>query len=152
MDITGIGSIFEFGSKLVERIWPDPSEAAKAKLELLKLQESGKLADLTAQWDNAKAQIAVNQVEAAHQSIFVAGWRPAVGWVCVVAMLYKFVILPIMLFFAALFGHDLKLPMLDFTEMLTVLFGMLGLGAMDTFRQVRTSGQAASVAISKAGQ
>lgn len=135
MDITGLGSLAEFGSKLIDRVWPDPTEAAKAKLELFKAEKAGELAELSAVWDNARAQTAVNQVEAAHESVFVAGWRPFIGWVCGIALTYKFIVLPTMFFFAALFGHKLEVPTLDFTEMLTVLFGMLGLGAMRSYEK-----------------
>ena len=138
-DITGIGSIFDFGGKLIDRIWPDPTEAAKAKLKMLELEQAGELSELTATWDNAKAQLKVNEVEAAHESLFVAGWRPFIGWVCGVALVYKFIIAPLLLFFAALFGHVLTLPTLDFTEMLTVLFGMLGLGAMRSFEKTKST-------------
>lgn len=140
-DLTGIGSIFEFGGKLIDRVWPDPTEAAKAKLKMVELEQAGELAELTASWENAKSQLAVNQVEAAHESLFVAGWRPFIGWVCGFALAYKFIVLPLLLFFAELAGHHLNLPVLDFTEMLTILFGMLGLGAMRSFDKTKLTGK-----------
>lgn len=136
-DLTGIGSVFEFGGKLIDRIWPDPTEAAKAKLKMFELQQAGELQELSAVWDNAKAQLSVNQVEASNESLFVAGWRPFIGWVCAAALLYKFVVLPLMLFFSELAGVHLILPTLDFTEMLTILFGMLGLGGYRTLEKVK---------------
>jgi len=137
MDLTGIGSILDFGGKLIDRIWPDPTAAAQAKLELFKANQAGQLAELAAEWENAKAQLAVNQQEAASESIFVSGWRPFVGWVCGMAFAYKFIILPILLFITATFGVKVEVPIFDFTEMSSVLLGMLGLGAMRSYDKVK---------------
>lgn len=149
-DLTGIGSVFEFGGKLIDRLWPDPTEAAKAKVKMFELQQAGELQELAAVWDNAKAQIAVNQVEAASESLFVSGWRPFIGWVCGIALVYKFIVAPLLLFFAEVSGHHLDLPVLDFTEMLTVLFGLLGLGAMRSVEKVK-SATSAPMAAGKPG-
>ena len=137
MDITGIGSILDFGGKLIDRIWPDPTEAAKMKVAMYQAEKAGELAELNAAWDNAKAQLEVNKVEAGHESLFVSGWRPFIGWVCGVAFAYKFILAPLIAFILAIFGHDVKLPEIAFDEMLTVLLGMLGLGAMRSFEKVR---------------
>jgi len=139
MDITGIGSILDFGGKLIDRIWPDPTQAAQAKMEMFKAQQAGDLAELTAAWENAKAQLAVNQVEAANESIFVSGWRPFIGWVCGVAFAYKFILAPFFAFALAAFGHKVDLPAIEFTDMLPVLFGMLGLGAMRSYEKVQAA-------------
>ncbi len=76
-----------------------------------------------------KAQIDLNKTEAAHKSLFVAGWRPATGWVCVLGFLVNFLISPL----AAGFGMDI--PQADTSTMLPVLMGMLGLGGMRTFEK-----------------
>ena len=83
----------------------------------------------------AKAQIAVNQKEAAHKSLFVAGWRPAVGWVCVLGMASNFMVIPLANFALALAESTVVVPILDLTQMMPVLMGMLGLGAMRTFEK-----------------
>lgn len=137
MDITGIGSILDFGGKLIDRVWPDPTQAANAKLEMFKAEQAGNLQELSSAWDNAKAQLAVNQVEAANESLFVSGWRPAIGWVCGIAFAYKFVIAPFLAFTLAAFGHKVDLPAIEFTDMMPVLFGMLGLGAMRSYEKVK---------------
>lgn len=82
------------------------------------------------------AQIEVNKIEAQHASVFVAGWRPAVGWVCGFALAWNFIVLPIMMWGAFLFDVDLSsAPQLDATEMMPVLLGMLGLGGMRTYEK-----------------
>ena len=85
----------------------------------------------------AKAQIAVNQKEAAHKSLFVAGWRPAVGWVCVLGMASNFMVIPLANFALALAESTIVVPILDLTQMMPVLMGMLGLGAMRTVEKAK---------------
>ena len=74
MSLDPISAALDLGNTLISRIFPDPAQADAAKLELLKLQQSGDLAQMTAQTD-------INKVEAANTSLFVSGWRPAIGWV-----------------------------------------------------------------------
>tara|TARA_R110000782_G_scaffold15602_7_gene45435 strand:+ start:630 stop:1004 length:375 start_codon:yes stop_codon:yes gene_type:complete len=76
------------------------------------------------------AQIEVNKVEAAHKSIFIAGWRPAIGWICGFALLYSTIISPIL-------GIWVTVPEVDTSLLTTVLMGMLGLGAMRTFEKTK---------------
>jgi len=81
----------------------------------------------------AVLQAAINKSESQHRSVFVAGWRPFIGWVCGIGFLYHYVLQPFMIFAAALIGLDLPpLPEFDMTALQTVLMGMLGLGALRT--------------------
>lgn len=132
-----LGPILELGKGLINRFFPDPAQAAQAQLELLKMAQTGELAQLAAEAEIAKAQIAVNQVEAASSSLWVAGWRPFVGWVCGAAFAYKFVLAPAVAFGLTAAGYPVELPVLDFTEMSTVLLGMLGIGALRTVEKVK---------------
>jgi hypothetical protein len=137
IDLTGIGSLADLVGKVVDRVWPDATRAQEIKLELFKAEQAGALQELTNAWDNAKAQLAVNQVEAGSSNLFIAGWRPFVGWVCGIAMTYKFVIEPILIFGFAAAGKQIDLPPFDFSVMITVLMAMLGLGGMRTFEKVK---------------
>ena len=85
----------------------------------------------------AKAQLEVNKQEAAHKNLFVAGWRPAVGWVCVLGMASNFMVIPMANFALALAGSTIIVPILELTEMMPVLMGMLGLGAMRTVEKAK---------------
>lgn len=87
--------------------------------------------------EQALAQIQLNSVEAAHQSLFVAGWRPAVGWVCALAMLLNFILIPFINLGLEFAGLDLTLDLIDMETMLPVLFGMLGLGGMRSYEKAR---------------
>ena len=83
------------------------------------------------------AQLEVNKAEAAHKSIFVAGWRPFVGWVCGVALAYHFILAPLLQFGFALGGVEQDLPEFEFGQLSTVLMGMLGLGGLRTFEKMQ---------------
>ena len=86
----------------------------------------------------AKGQLAINQTEAKHKSIFVAGWRPFIGWTCGIALAWHFVIAPFIIFFSAYFGITLpELPTFDMGSLMTVLMGMLGLGGLRTFEKYK---------------
>lgn len=85
----------------------------------------------------AKAQIEVNKTEAAHTSLFVAGWRPACGWVAVLGMAGNFLVIPVANFILALVESAVTVPILDLSQMMPVLMGMLGLGAMRTAEKVK---------------
>ena len=87
--------------------------------------------------EQALAQIQLNSVEAAHQSLFVAGWRPAVGWVCALAMLLNFILIPFINLGLEFAGLDLQLDLIDMETMMPVLFGMLGLGGMRTAEKLK---------------
>lgn len=84
------------------------------------------------------AQIAVNQVEAGHRSLFVAGWRPFIGWVCGFGLAYAFVLDPFLQNFGVGFTDQgnrfVQLP-LDY--LLEIVIGLLGLGALRTAEKLR---------------
>jgi hypothetical protein len=138
-----ISGLFSAAQSLIERFFPDPEKKAAAQLELLKMQQNGDLSQLAAETDLAKLQIQTNVEEAKHANIFVSGWRPAVGWCCAAAFAYSYVLLPFLQFVVFSFGtaamaEQLKLaPALQLSEMLPVLFGMLGLGSLRTVEKVK---------------
>ncbi|HZR02821.1 MAG TPA: holin family protein [Burkholderiales bacterium] len=137
MDPLILTSIFKVAQGLLDRLFPDPEKKAAAQLELLKLQQSGELAKMASETDLAKAQLAINQAEAQNPSLFVSGWRPAIGWVCGLALTYQFVLRPVVASVAAAAGHPVpNLPGLDDT-LWQLLFGMLGLGTLRTAEKIR---------------
>ena len=78
----------------------------------------------------AKGQLGVNKVEAAHKSLFVAGWRPAIGWICGLALMYSTILAPIL-------GIWFTVPPVDSSLLTTVLMGMLGLGGLRTIEKAK---------------
>ena len=85
----------------------------------------------------AKGQLEVNKTEAAHKNLFVAGWRPAVGWVCCLGMASNFLVIPLANFALALSGSSVVVPLIDLSTMLPVLMGMLGLGGLRTYEKTK---------------
>lgn len=132
-----VDGVFAVGLKLVDRLFPDAKAADAAKLELLKMQQTGDLAQLNSDLQMALGQMEVNKVEAASTDIFTSGWRPFVGWTCGAAFAYKFVLAPFIVLGLTAAGHPISLPVLDFTEMSTILLGMLGLGGMRTVEKIK---------------
>ena len=86
----------------------------------------------------AKGQLEINKAEAQSRNIFVAGWRPFIGWTCGLAMFWHFVGVPITLFFVGWFAVEIpELPQFDMNSLMTVLLGMLGLGGLRTFEKTK---------------
>ena len=73
------------------------------------------LADKPAQ-EQIMAQVEVNKQEAAHKSLFVAGWRPAIGWICGLGMLSNFIVVPMANFVLALLEHNIEIPLIMWTS------------------------------------
>ena len=83
------------------------------------------------------AQVEINKIEAGHRSIFVAGWRPFLGWCLSFAMAYHFILQPIAVFSLSIAGLSYDLPQFDMNSLMTVLLGMLGLGGMRTYEKTK---------------
>lgn len=121
-----IGVAADSIGKVVDHYFPDPQKAAEFKLEIYKSLQSSDL-----------AQIDVNKAEAASSSVFVAGWRPFIGWVCGGALAYQYVVLPISIYVATIFNEKyatvfLNAPKLD-DNLWQLLVAMLGMGALRSF-------------------
>lgn len=132
-----IAALIPVLGNMFDRIFPDPKAAAEAKVQIMEMAQRGELAQLDADLKMATGQMEVNKVEAGHQSLFVAGWRPAIGWVCGAAFAFKFVVGPSVAVLMAALGHPIMLPEFDFSEMSTILLGMLGLGTLRTVEKVK---------------
>jgi len=81
------------------------------------------------------AQMEVNKAEASSSSLFVSGWRPAVGWCCVFAMAGNFIVTPFANFALGLAGMSITIPLVPLDTMMPVLLGMLGLGGLRTYEK-----------------
>lgn len=82
-------------------------------------------------------QIEVNKVEAQHASIFVAGWRPFIGWTSGVGIAYTFVLAPFIEFVARASGYTQEMPLPDAAQLMTLVTAMLGVGAMRSYDKVK---------------
>lgn len=136
-DLGGVGAVASLINGVIGRIWPDPVQQAQAGLELAKLQQSGELARMANDSGLALAQIGVNQAEAQSEGIFKGGWRPYVGWICGNALAWNYIARPGTMAVAALCGHPVDLPAAELSELMPLLFGLLGLGTLRTVEKIK---------------
>ncbi|MCE5212976.1 MAG: holin family protein [Deltaproteobacteria bacterium] len=103
-----------------------PEKKADLQMQLLMMEEK-----------SMQAQMAVNVEEAKSPSLFTSGWRPAVGWVCVMALFYNYIGMPLFHYIIQFFETTVPpLPGLDTSELMTLLFGLLGMGGYRTYEKV----------------
>jgi hypothetical protein len=129
--IPGIAAaIIPVVSDVIDRFFPNKSEAAKVKAEMeVKLIEAANQINL--------GQIEVNKAEAQHRSLFVAGWRPAIGWACAVGFIWAFVGQPIAEWVLYLSDETIILPDLQVDNLMEMAFGMLGLAGLRSWEKSR---------------
>jgi len=121
-DLIGLGAVSDLASTVINKIWPDKTEAEKQQLAAAVMVVQG--------------QLDINKVEAANPSVFVSGWRPFIGWVCGMACVWNWVGLPIAKLALTIWGHPLDIAPANLTEMMPVLFGLLGLGTLRTVEKI----------------
>lgn len=121
-------AIIEIGARLLDKIIPDKDAREKAQFELMRAAQDQ-------DFQLALGQLKVNEVEAQHSSVFVAGWRPAIGWVCVVGLAYNFLIYPMLTWLVAATQAGFTPPPLLSENLMELVLGMLGLGAMRSFEK-----------------
>ena len=117
-------------SNILDKFIPDADERNRLAHEIATLAERQS-------HEIAKAQIAVNQNEANHRSIFVSGWRPSVGWVCCAGLASNYLFIPMANFVLVVSGSDITVPALDLNGMMPVLLGMLGLGGLRSWEKTK---------------
>ena len=121
-----VGPVADLIGKFVQ----DKDEKARLAHEIATLAE--KQAN-----ELAIAQAAVNQQEAAHRSVFVAGWRPFIGWTCGVSLAWHFVLAPMLMWVDAWVGLGFTPVTFDMDSLTTILMGMLGLGGLRTYEKAK---------------
>jgi|TARA_R110000744_G_scaffold36954_1_gene84999 hypothetical protein len=123
-------SLIPIVGDVLDRFFPNKEEKERAQREI-----ESKLTEHLAQID--LAQLEVNKQEAAHRSLFIAGWRPFIGWTCGLALFYTYLIQPMATFVLAQTGELIQLPQVDLSMMMPVLLGMLGLGGLRSFEKYK---------------
>jgi hypothetical protein len=125
-----ISALLNIGNTLINKLFPDPAQAAQAQLALLKMQQDGELAAISGQME-------INKIEAGSSSVFVAGWRPFAGWVCGIGLAYVSIIEPVARLVATIVGYTGGFPAIDTTLTMQVLLGMLGMGGLRTLDKIK---------------
>jgi roadblock/LC7 domain-containing protein len=118
-----LSSLIQPATKLLDKVIEDKDQKNALAHEI------ATMAERHAQ-ELAQGQLEVNKVEAAHKSLFVAGWRPAIGWVCALGLFYNVIL-------ANIIGIWVDVPEIDTTLLVPVMMGMLGLGAMRSYEKVQ---------------
>jgi uncharacterized membrane protein len=118
-------------SPIVNRVLdfiPNPAEKAKAEAQI-------RAELMAAAVKESENQAEINKVEAASSSVFVAGWRPAIGWVCAFAFAWQFAVAPVAAWIMILVGVTIPMPNIDNNNLMNLTMGMLGLGAFRSFEK-----------------
>lgn len=150
-----VSAIFGVAEKVLERVWPDPTQKAAALQAMAELKQKGELAFLDADVQLLTGQLEINKMEAQHGGRFKGGWRPFIGWVCGLAFAYHFIVRDFIVSIvqvATFYAGDVNpetgavigvfpvslLPQLDTATLMTILMGMLGLGGLRTYEKRKT--------------
>jgi hypothetical protein len=122
---------------IINKVVPDKAAAAAAVAQLQQMQLQGQLNDELLQLQAVTtSQSDINKVEAASTSLFVAGWRPMIGWVCGVAFAFQFLLKPLVEWGATLAGHPVTLPGLD-ANLPQLTYALLGMGTLRTVEKFK---------------
>jgi hypothetical protein len=135
-----IGGIIETIGKVADSLFTSDEERAKLKIEAMRAETDA----YRAETERLGGQVEINKTEAAHSSVFVAGWRPAVGWVSVMALGYQFILYPLMVWgwsamkaagwIAATLSPP---PLLDVDALMVLVTGMLGIAGARTWEKLK---------------
>lgn len=115
--VTAIGSIFD-------RLFTSEEERRQAEALMQKIAQQPAL-----------VQAEINKIEAAHRSIFVAGWRPFIGWVCGCGFAWAFLVHPVFAWYVALRHLDVTPPEIVTDNMMELVIALLGLGVLRTYEK-----------------
>lgn len=117
---SGVGEIAQGIGNIINDFMETPDEKRAAEIVLAKLRH-----------DENGFQAKINEIEAGHRSIFVAGWRPAIGWICAFALLWGWVLAPFIQF---LYPNQ-PMPILETGQAITLVLAMLGIGGLRTYEK-----------------
>lgn len=115
--IEAIGNVFD-------KLFTSDAERAQAEAVLEKLRQHP-----------AELQVELNKIEAAHRSVFVAGWRPAVGWICALSVGWAYLGHPLFLWAAALWSPGLQPPVIHTDSLFELILAMLGMAGLRSFEK-----------------
>lgn len=123
--LLGGGGIKAIGN-IVDEVFTSEDERNQAKISIQKIEARLK-----------EKQMDINAVEAGHRSIFIAGWRPALGWISALSVGYVYLFQPFIVMVLKIAGSDIELPTLDLSQLMPLILGMLGLGGLRSFEKAK---------------
>jgi hypothetical protein len=133
----GILSLIPVIGQVIDKIWPDPSQANEAKLRLMELEQKGELAFLDAVTKVDVAQAAVNLEEGKSEHLFRSCWRPFCGWIGAFALAWVCIISPVTGLILELNNIHIPMPKIEEGILMNVILGMLGISVTRTFEKFK---------------
>lgn len=124
-----LGPVLGIGKSLIERWIPDPEKKREAEMELMRMAADGELKQVI-------AQLEINAREAAHPSVWVAGWRPGFGWAGVAGFTYATILQPLLAWLSVVKGWPAP-PELNLDLLWVVVTGLLGIGGLRSIEKVK---------------
>ena len=142
MSINPLDALLDAGKMALERIWPDPSKRAEQLERLERLRQEGDTARMNAEVSLLLSQVELNKTEAQHPSTFVAGWRPAIGWVCAISLFTYYVpycVAAVGIWLYQCIEHSALLPRPDLAiaDLIGLISAMLGVSIPRTFEKIK---------------
>jgi hypothetical protein len=134
------GNLVKDAGAALDNLLTSDEERRSLALESKKAEQNFQIETMKIEASLATAQTDINKEEAKSSNWFVAGWRPAVGWVCVLGLTYQFLIMPFLVWASLNFGWKSP-PALETGPLYTLLTGMLGLAGMRTYEKVKDAQQ-----------
>ena len=129
----GAGDIVKAVGDTIDNMFTSDEERLEKQLEIMKAQREYDYLEAKLISEQNIAQTEVNKVEAASSSLFIAGWRPAIGWIGALALLYQFILYPLLLWLPV---KEPPKPM-DYTMLFTLITGMLGIAGLRSFDKLK---------------
>lgn len=122
--------------KIIDKVIPDPQAKLEAQREAIRMQQEGELKQMESELQLAMGQIDTNKIEAGASDLFRGGWRPAVGWTCVIGLFYVYLLQPLLTWVSGIASVPAP-PVLDLQQLLVLLGGLLGFGGMRMFERLQ---------------
>lgn len=133
-----LGGIFDIAVKVIDRVFPDKTQAAEAKLKLIEMDQKGELAQMASQERLMLSQVEVNKLDAQASSSFQRNWRPFIGWNCGLGFSYEFLARPFLVWVSQLYGPDTPIPpSLDAEALMALTASILGIGVYRTAEKIK---------------
>ena len=121
---SGVSELATGVADVIDKFVETEEEKKAAELLLIKIQQQPD-----------KWQMEINKIEARHRSIFVAGWRPAIGWICALGLSFHFIVFPLLEWGSTLAGNPIPIPKMESGELMTLVLSLLGLGGLRSYEK-----------------
>jgi hypothetical protein len=131
--LVGGGDLVKSVGDGLDKVFTSDEERLEKRNELFKAEREFGALQLKLLAEQNIAQTEVNKIEAGSSSIFVAGWRPAIGWVGVLALSYQFLLYPLLQWLPI----DKTPPVPDANVLFTLITGMLGIAGLRSFDKLK---------------